>query len=155
MRRPRQTTLDPALLDGGLIGSQTASIDKYFESGEADDVLTIVVQNFVDKLNEPRKTAVKMCIMQGISYAEAAETISVLRGIQTDPKTVWRWAQQGVQSVGRMLQAAKWTSEVTKVPRWDDEQDESEGYGEGDLGGQEVDFPWVPRSEVTEPVDDA
>ena len=153
MRRPRRTTLDPSMLDGGSIGVQTASFDRYFHTGEADETLTIIVQAFVDKLEEPVKTSLQMCVMQGISYAEAAKTISAWRGKKTDPKTVWKWAQKGKRQVASLLQNATWASEVSKIPRFQDEQDEGQGHSEGDVGRQAPDLPWIHGATFTEPVD--
>ena len=117
MRRPRTATIDAAWFDTGAIGRQTASLDNYFQTGTVDPTLRIVIDAFVTQLGQPQRTAVEMCLMQGLSYAEAARTISIERGKRTDPKTVWRWARQGADAMRRMLTSAAWTSEMSKVPR--------------------------------------
>lgn len=111
MRRPRRTTLDPAALESGQIGSQTATEDRYFDGG-VEPTLRIVVQNFVARLDEPQRTAVEMCIMKRVTYKEAAEWFTLERGKTTDPKTVWRWAQQGLAKLAIMFDNAKWASAI-------------------------------------------
>ncbi len=111
MRRPRRTTLDPAALESGDIGSQTAVYDTYFD-GDVEPTLRIVVQHFLDRLEEPQKSAVEMCIMKRVTYKEAAEWFTIERGRNTDPKTVWRWAQQGLTLLAIMFENARWTTAI-------------------------------------------
>ena len=121
MRRPRRTTLDPAALESGDIGRQTAVEDTYFDGG-VEPTLRIVMHHFLEKLQEPQKTAVEMCIMKRMTYKEAAEWFTAERGKTTDPKTVWRWAQQGVAQLATMFENAKWTHGID--PRIPDGQAE-------------------------------
>lgn len=123
MRRPRTVTIDPSYLTSGDIGAQTAHYDTPFES-DAEPTLRIVVDYFLQKLEEPQRTAVQMCVMEGISYAQAAEWFSGERGIKTDPKTVWRWAKQGVERLGKMFERAGWAKAIE--PRLLFEEDDSE-----------------------------
>ena len=111
MRRPARTTLDPAALESGDIGRQTAVTDRYFD-GDVEPTLRIVVGHFLERLPEPQKTAVEMCIMKRMTYKEAAEWFSAERGRVTDPKTVWRWAQQGVEQLAKMFERAKWATAI-------------------------------------------
>jgi DNA-directed RNA polymerase specialized sigma24 family protein len=116
MRRPRRTTLSPEAFDSGDIGGQTATYDRYFYE-EKDPTLRIVISHFVNRLPEPQKSAVEMCIMAGMTYEEAATHISVQRGIVTHKKTVWRWAKQGVTMLGNMFKSAGWATAISpKVP---------------------------------------
>ena len=116
MRRPRVAVIPPEYFDSGEIGNQTAGADRYFTS-TSEPTLRIMFDHFLSKLPEPQKSAVEMCIMSGITYEQAAEYISVDRGANTDRKTVWRWAQQGVEMLGKMLNAAGWTAAISpKVP---------------------------------------
>jgi DNA-directed RNA polymerase specialized sigma24 family protein len=116
MRRPARTTLDPAVLDNGDIGRQTAQHDAYFDGG-VEPTLRIVVTHFLEQLEEPQRTAVEMCIMKRMTYKEASDWFTAERGMQTDPKTVWRWAQQGVQRLATMFEKAHWVSAIEpKVP---------------------------------------
>lgn len=107
MRRPRRTTLDPAALESGSIGGQTASEDTYFVGG-VEPTLRIVLHHFMERLTDPQKSAVEMCIMKRMTYKEAAEWFTLERGRRTDPKTVWRWTQQGVAQLATMFEGAKW-----------------------------------------------
>jgi DNA-directed RNA polymerase specialized sigma24 family protein len=119
MRRPRRTTIDPEAFGSGAIGAQTATYDQYFQK-EGDTTLRIVVGHFVDRLPEPQKSAVEMCVMAGMTYEEAAAHISVDRGIVTHKKTVWRWAKQGVNMLGEMFQKAGWVGAINpKVPDYE------------------------------------
>jgi DNA-directed RNA polymerase specialized sigma24 family protein len=116
VRRPTRTTLDPVALESGDIGRQTANTDRYFDGG-VEPTLRILVSHFIERLDEPQRTAVEMCIMKRMTYKEAAEWFTLERGIKTDPKTVWRWAQQGVDRLGRMFQRARWMHAIEpKVP---------------------------------------
>ena len=111
MRRPARTTLDPVVLESGEIGRQTATVDTYF-TNEVEPTLGIVVHQFLEQLEEPQRSAVEMCIMKRMTYKEAAEWFTIERGRKTDPKTVWRWARQGVERLGRMFRNAKWTTAI-------------------------------------------
>lgn len=116
MKRPRTAVIPPEYLETGAIGEQTASTDEYFRSID-EATLRIIIDNFMDKIPEPQRSAVQMCIMSRMTYEQAAEILTLERGIQTDRKTVWRWAQQGKDMMGRMLEAARWTSAMSpKVP---------------------------------------
>jgi DNA-directed RNA polymerase specialized sigma24 family protein len=111
MRRPARTTLDPAVLESGDIGRQTANVDEYFDGG-VEPTLRIVVHHFLAQLEEPQRTAVEMCIMKRMTYKEAAEWFTLERRVKTDPKTVWRWAQQGIERLGMMFRNAKWANAI-------------------------------------------
>lgn len=111
MRRPPAVHVDPEWFADGEIGRQTATFDTYFRGGD-ERTLAIVADYFVSQLEEPLRSSVEMCVMQNIPYAEAAKYIGEMRGKTTDPKTVWRWAKQGVGQLGRMFEAAKWTGAI-------------------------------------------
>jgi DNA-directed RNA polymerase specialized sigma24 family protein len=116
MRRPARTTLDPAALESGDIGRQTAVTDQYFD-GDVEKTLRIVVTHFMDQLREPQRAAVEMCIMKRMTYKEAAHWFTEERGIRTDPKTVWRWAQQGIAILTEMFENARWVHAIEpRVP---------------------------------------
>jgi len=116
LRRPRKTTISPDAFGTGDIGAQTATHDKYFYE-DKDSTIRIVLDHFVARLPEPQKSAVEMCIMAGMTYQEAADHMTVQRGIVTDKKTVWRWAKQGVEMLGRMFKSAGWAGAISpKVP---------------------------------------
>lgn len=119
MSRSPEVLLDPEYLASGSIGAQTASEDEYFRTGN-EPTLRIVVDYMLQQLEEPQRTAVQMCIMERISYAQAAQWFSSERGKKTDPKTVWRWAQQGVEQLARMFEKAGWAAQI--VPKLDFEE---------------------------------
>ena len=124
MRRPRQTMLDPEYLESGTIGLSTAVYDEYFTE-RPEPTLRIVLDTFLQHVPEPQKTALEMCVMKRVTYKEAAEYFTTLRGKPTDPKTVWRWAQQGVQMMGVMLSNTPWAGAV--IPTLPEPDDETEG----------------------------
>jgi hypothetical protein len=110
-------SLDPNLFDSGEIGGKTGSRDIYFEN-EAETTLRMVLDSFVSLLPENHKAAVEMCIMSNMTYEEAAKEISLTRGIDTDKKTVWRWAKAGAAQIGQWLSESPWVSPLTdnKIP---------------------------------------
>lgn len=119
MRRPRRTTIDPEAFASGDIGAQTATYDEHF-ADDKEPTIRIVLAHFVDRLPEPQKSAVEMCVMAGMTYEEAATHISIQRGIVTHKKTVWRWARQGVNTLGEMFQKAGWVGAIDpKVPDYE------------------------------------
>lgn len=120
MSRSTEVLLDPEYLASGSIGAQTGREDDYFRTG-AEPTLRIVIDYMLQQLDEPQRTAVQMCVMERISYAQAAEWFSGERRKKTDPKTVWRWAQQGVEQLSRMFENAGWASQLT--PKLDFEED--------------------------------
>ena len=119
MRRPRKTTISPDAFGTGEIGAQTATHDEYFKD-DKEPTIRIVLAHFVDRLPEPQKSSVEMCIMARMTYEEAAQHITVQRGIITDKKTVWRWAKQGVNMLGDMFRSAGWAGAIApKVPDYE------------------------------------
>lgn len=121
MRRPRQTHLDPEYLESGSIGMATAVYDEYFTE-RPEPTLRIVLDKFIEHVPEPQRTAMEMCVMKRMTYKEAAEYFTTQRGVTTDPKTVWRWAHQGVKHMARMLGGVAWASAIVpNIPEWDDE----------------------------------
>jgi DNA-directed RNA polymerase specialized sigma24 family protein len=118
MRRASLAYIPPEFFDSGEIGRQTSQEDEYFKSVTSEQSVRMVVDSFVALLPEYYKTAVEMCVMAGITYEEAAEHISVKRGIRTDKKTVWRWAEQGVKMLQEWLVKSPWVNNITdgKIP---------------------------------------
>jgi DNA-directed RNA polymerase specialized sigma24 family protein len=116
LRRPKTAFIDPAAFGSGTIGASTANTDTYFSTSH-EDTLRILVSNFLDQIPEPQRTAVEMCVMSLMTYDEAAQYFSAIRGRPTHRKTVWRWAKSGVEMLGRMLKEAKWAAEIDpRVP---------------------------------------
>lgn len=111
MRRPKTAIVSPEYFDSGEIGRQTANPDGYFKTIN-ETTLKIVIDHFVQRLPDNHRAAVEMCVMQGLSYATAAEHFTVERGITTDPKTVWRWANKGIEQLTRMFENAKWAASI-------------------------------------------
>lgn len=109
--------IDPALFDSGAVGLSTAKRDSYF-GNLPEDVVRMVMDNFVKQLPEPKKSAVEMCVMSQITYEEAARNIAVMRGLPTDKKTVWRWAHAGLEDLKEWLIDSPWVSAITegKIP---------------------------------------
>jgi hypothetical protein len=108
----------PELLESGGLGALTSNDGESFNKETVDDVIRIVIEKFVDQLPEWQRSAVQMSVMSKFTYEETAEMISNLRGVQTDKKTVWRWAQQGVQSIKEWLAESPWVGAIThnKIP---------------------------------------
>jgi len=123
--------VDPEYFASGNIARQTAVTDLYF-AVEMEPAVRTVVEEFLKVVPEWRRSAVQMCIMANLTYAEAAEKISVLRGKRTHKKTVWRWAQQGLEELRQLFLVAPWVATMTdgKIPV---EQEEPTGP---------VDLPW-------------
>jgi DNA-directed RNA polymerase specialized sigma24 family protein len=116
VRTPPAVHVDPDWFNDGQIGVQTATTDHYFIRSD-ERTMAIVADYFVSQLEEPIRSAVEMCIMQNLSYEEAAQAISLTRGKNTDRKTVWRWARKGVEELQKMFSAAQWAGAISeKVP---------------------------------------
>lgn len=117
--------MDPEYFSSGNIARQAATHDKYFKE-EIEPAVRVVLDEFVSLLPEWSRTAVQMCVMSGITYEEAAKHISIMRGITTHKKTVWRWARKGVEELRAWLTVAPWVGTMTdgKIPV--DELDEAE-----------------------------
>jgi len=115
----RRTTsyVDPQFFESGNIGRQTADDDEYFAE-DYEPAERIVLDSFVSLLPEYRKSAVEMCVMARWTYEDAAEEISVRRGIRTDKKTVWRWARAGLEDLQKWLVDSPWVGAATagKIP---------------------------------------
>ena len=115
----KKTTVfvDPTFFDSGDLGLLTGDTDEHF-TNDIESSIRIVLDAFVSNLPEYHKSAVEMCVMSNITYEAAAETISILRGVQTDKKTVWRWARAGVEQVKEWLMQSPWVGPVTdgKIP---------------------------------------
>lgn len=115
--RPSSSHVPPEYFESGEIGRQTATFDEPF-SREYEDVLRIVIDNFVNMLPEWNRSSVQMTVMSKMTYEEAAKVISVLRGVETDKKTVWRWTYKGVEMIQEWLVKSPWVNNITngKIP---------------------------------------
>lgn len=117
MVKPSTSFVSPEYFESGNIARQTAVTDTYFLS-EIEPAVRTVVDEFLQNVPEWRRSAVQMCIMANLTYAEAAERISVMRGKRTHKKTVWRWAQQGLNELRELFEVAPWVGTMTdgKIP---------------------------------------
>jgi DNA-directed RNA polymerase specialized sigma24 family protein len=111
----RRTTVfvDPALFESGAVGQATGETDSYFSSSP-EDVVRMVMDNFIKQLPPLKRAAVEMCVMSQMTYEEAAEHLSLMRGVKTDKKTVWRWAQAGLEDIKRWLIDSPWVAAITE-----------------------------------------
>jgi DNA-directed RNA polymerase specialized sigma24 family protein len=117
MVRPSTSFVDPEYFASGNIAKQTATEDTYFLK-EIEPAVRTVVDEFLQLVPEWKRSAVQMCIMANMTYADAAEKISLMRGKRTHKKTVWRWAQQGLVELREFFEVAPWVSTMTdgKIP---------------------------------------
>jgi len=117
MTRPSSSFVPPEYFESGEIGRQTATFDEPFMH-EQEDVLRIVLDNFINMLPEWNRSSVQMTLMSKMTYEEAANVITTLRGIHTDKKTVWRWTYKGVEMIQEWLSKAPWVNNITggKIP---------------------------------------
>ena len=117
MVRPTTSYVSPDAFGSGEIGRQTAVEDEYFKQNPEPSV-RMILSHFIEQVPEYKKSAVEMCVMSQITYEAAAETISTLRGVRTDKKTVWRWAQAGLEDIKAMLIRSPWVNAATagKIP---------------------------------------
>jgi DNA-directed RNA polymerase specialized sigma24 family protein len=106
----------PEYFESGEIGRQTSVEDEEVRKG--DDVVRVIIDDFLQFVPEWKRSAVQMTVMSKWTYEEAAQKISELRGVPTDKKTVWRWAQQGLEIVKKYLIASPWVGAITdgKIP---------------------------------------
>jgi hypothetical protein len=109
--------VSPDAFGSGEIGRQTAVEDEYFKQNPEPSV-RMILSHFVQHVPEYKRAAVEMCVMSQITYEAAAETISAMRGLPTDKKTVWRWAKAGLEDIKRMLINSPWVNAATngKIP---------------------------------------
>lgn len=112
----RSASVPPEFFDSGQIGAQSAHFDQ--EEKEGDDVVRIIIDDFIQFVPEWRRSALQMTVMSQLTYEEAAEKITELRGVRTDKKTVWRWAREGAEIVKDYLMASPWVGAMTdgKIP---------------------------------------
>ena len=111
------STVSPDAFGSGEIGRQTAVDDEYFEQNPEPSV-RMILDHFIKYVPEYKKSAVEMCVMSMITYEAAAEQISIARGVNTDKKTVWRWAKAGLEDIKAMLIRSPWVNAATngKIP---------------------------------------
>lgn len=116
--RNYSSPMSPDMFESGKTGRMTGTSDEYFDTFEGDSVVRIVLDDFVNLLPEWQRSAVQMTIMSKMTFQEAAEYITKMRGISTHKKTVWRWAQKGVAQIKEWLVAAPWVATITrdKIP---------------------------------------
>ena len=115
--RPTTSYVSPDAFGSGEIGRQTAVEDEYFKQNPEPSI-RMILSHFVQQVPEYKRSAVEMCVMSQITYEAAAETISIMRGVKTDKKTVWRWAQAGLEDIKAMLIRSPWVNAATagKIP---------------------------------------
>jgi hypothetical protein len=115
--RTSNSFINPEYFETGSIARQTSVNDEYFVK-DGEPAVRAVLDEFVSMLPEWKRSAVQMCIMANMTYQEASEKIEELRGKPTHKKTVWRWAQEGVEEMRRWLMLAPWVGPMTnnKIP---------------------------------------
>lgn len=109
--------IDPGAFESGEIAGMTGSNDGYF-TNDVEPTVRMVLDVFLSLLPDNHRNAVEMCIMANLTYEEAAERISIQRGIKTDKKTVWRWARAGMSQLQKWLSDSPWVEPLTngKIP---------------------------------------
>lgn len=117
MSRPGRTTIEPRTFEYGAIAQQTGQWDTYFADVEPD-AFQLILAALVERLQEPDRASVQMCVMAGMTYQEAADWFTAVRGATTDRRTVWRWARRGLLTVQEWLEVSPWVSAMTagRVP---------------------------------------
>ena len=117
MVKKQVISLDPNLFSSGDIGLKAADYDEHF-GNNSEPTLKMVIDVFLSLLPENHRSAIEMCVMSNITYEEAAQRISIDRGIKTDKKTVWRWAQTGIEQLRKWLTDSPWVAPLTnhKIP---------------------------------------
>ena len=109
--------VSPDAFGSGEIGRQTSVTDEYFKQNPEPSV-RMILSHFVNNVPEYKKSAVEMCIMSQMTYEAAASIITTQRGVDTDKKTVWRWAKAGLEDIKGMLIRSPWVNAATsgKIP---------------------------------------
>lgn len=109
--------VSPDAFGSGEIGRQTASEDDYF-TNNPEPTVRMILSHFIHHVPEYKKSAVEMCVMSMMTYEEASQVISGLRGVPTDKKTVWRWAKAGLEDIKAALIKSPWVNAATagKIP---------------------------------------
>lgn len=64
----------------------------------------MVLQQLLEQLQQPDRTAVELVTMQGLSLYEAAEIMEVELGYLADSKTIWRWCKRGERTLRGMVE---------------------------------------------------
>ena len=108
-RRPDRTTIDPDLLTRGDIGALTAHHDRYFQTDDPG-ALEVIFARAVARLREPDRDCVVMVSMHGMTYDEAAELLHPELGRRVHRKTIWRWAQRGLDQLRDELAGSSWAA---------------------------------------------
>lgn len=118
MSRPQRASLDPLWLEYGQIAEQTSmGLYDLFPS-ESLDVISLVLDRLVERLPEPERTCVSMCVMKGATYREAAEILTADRRAKKPDappvhrKTAHRWAQRGLDQIRTWLLDTAWLREL-------------------------------------------
>jgi len=111
------SSVSPDAFGSGEIGRQTADEDEYFNNN-VEDVVRMVLDNFIKQLPPIQRAAVEMCIMSKMTYEDAAKEITLMRGVTTDKKTVWRWTKSALEELKQWLIDSPWVAAVTqgKIP---------------------------------------
>ena len=111
------SSVSPDAFGSGEIGRQTAVEDEYFAQNP-EPTIRMILSHFIHHVPEYKKSAVEMCVMSMMTYEEASQIISTLRGKPTDKKTVWRWAKAGLEDIKAALIKSPWVNAATngKIP---------------------------------------
>lgn len=119
MSRPQRTSFDPAWLESAGWGEKfSVDIHELMGATDGPDVLALVIDRLVERLQEPDRTCVHMSIMAGCTFQETADLLSEERWL-ADPdappvhrKTAWKWAQRGLDQVKAWLVGTPWLLEM-------------------------------------------
>lgn len=110
-----RTPVEPRALDEGTIGvlGASESAEHQWMHGDRVQALGVVMVELVRRIPDPRdRAAVQMAVMEGMSYADAAELMAAEVGYVPDMKTVWRWAQRGLDYIAEVVEHTAWLKEL-------------------------------------------
>lgn len=108
-RRGRPLYIDTQPSDGRdlTFGGVLANTDVYFES-ELTEVLGLVIDNLVEDLEEPERSAVVMHSMMGLPLSEVADLLAPEVGRVVHRRQVKRWVDRGLASLRVSLAKTEW-----------------------------------------------
>jgi DNA-directed RNA polymerase specialized sigma24 family protein len=94
---------DPSRADSGVLAADLSYQDIYFQAQANDeDSATLVLESLIQELPDRQRSAIEMCVLARISYAEAG------RMMKCSDQTMRRETLRAIAKIKKRIEATPW-----------------------------------------------
>ncbi len=102
MTKRKSLPYDPSRADSGVLAGDLSYDDKYFTNEPDEDSAALVLETLIKELPDRQRSAIEMCVLARISYAEAG------RMMQCSDQTMRRETFRAIGKIKKRIEATPW-----------------------------------------------